>query len=211
MCANQHGCLKVDHYTVNREDKEKLLQQRSKVIWLTGLSAAGKTTIAQNLEIELFSNGYLSQILDGDIIRSGISNNLTFSSEDRFENIRRIAEVSKLFINSGIISINSFISPTNEIRTMARQIIGEENFLEVYVNAPLDICEKRDPKGLYAKARRGELKDFTGIDSVFEPPQCAQIEVHTDQQTVEESVRQILDYLLPLIEYKINKNQVVPI
>jgi adenylylsulfate kinase len=206
MSANQQGCLKVDQYPVIREDKEKRLQQRSKVIWLTGLSAAGKTSIAQNLEIELFSKGYLTQILDGDVIRSGISSNLTYTCEDRFENIRRIAEVSKLFINSGIISINSFISPTDEIRTMARQIIGEDNFLEVYVNAPLEICEKRDPKGLYAKARRGELKDFTGIDSVFEPPQYAQIEVHTDQQTVEESVRQILDYLLPMIEYKINKN-----
>jgi len=202
MSVHQPDSFKIDQNTITREEKEKRLQQHSIVVWLTGLSAAGKTTIAQALEIELFKIGFITQILDGDISRSGISNNLTFSGEDRFENIRRIAEVSKLFINSGIISINSFISPTKEIRDMSRRIIGENNFIEVYVNAPLEICEMRDPKGLYAKARKGELKDFTGIDSVFESPQNAHIEVHTDQQTVKESVQQILDYILPRIKYR---------
>lgn len=187
---------------LKREDKERLLNQKSKVIWMTGLSGAGKTTIAQNLEIYLYEKGFLTQILDGDNIRSGINNNLSFSDADRFENIRRIAEVSKLLLHSGVITINSFISPTMEIRSMAKQIVGNENFIEVYVNAPLEICEQRDTKGLYQKARRGEIKDFTGINSPFEPPAHPDIEVHTDKQSIEESVQQIISYILPLIENK---------
>lgn len=191
----------VFHKLLKREDKERLLKQKSKVIWMTGLSGAGKTTIAQSLEISLFNKGFLTQILDGDNIRSGINNNLSFSDEDRFENIRRIAEVSKLLLNSGVISINSFISPTKDIREMAKKIVGEENFIEVYVNAPLAVCEQRDTKGLYSKARRGEIKDFTGINSPFEPPLNPNIELQTDKQTIQESVKQLLDYLLPLVEY----------
>jgi adenylylsulfate kinase len=189
---------------LRREDKEGLLKQRAKVIWMTGLSGAGKTTIAQSLEIMLFQQGFLAQILDGDNIRSGINNNLSFSDEDRFENIRRIAEVSKLLMNSGVITINSFISPTKEIRDMAKKIIGWENFIEVYVNASLSVCEHRDTKGLYKKARRGEIKDFTGIGSPFEPPLNPDVELQTDKQTIQESVQQLLDYILPLI--KINKD-----
>jgi adenylylsulfate kinase len=187
---------------LSRTDKEKLLKQRSKVIWMTGLSGAGKTTIAKFLDEALYKKGYVAQILDGDNIRSGINNNLSFSEEDRYENIRRIAEVSKLFINCGIIIINSFISPTEEIRNMALDIIGEENFIEVYVNAPIEVCEQRDTKGLYAKARRGEIKNFTGIDSPFELPENAHVTVRTDLQTVEESVEQVLGYLLPQIKYE---------
>jgi adenylylsulfate kinase len=186
---------------LKRTDKEKLLNQRSKVIWMTGLSGAGKTTIAKHLDEALYQKGYIAQILDGDNIRSGINNNLNFSEVDRYENIRRIAEVSKLFINCGIIIINSFISPTEEIRNMALEIIGKENFVEVFVSAPLEVCEQRDTKGLYAKARRGEIKNFTGIDSPFELPEHADITVRTDQQSIEESVKQVLDYLLPLIRY----------
>ncbi len=184
---------------LKRSDKEKLLKQRSKVIWMTGLSGSGKTTIAKYLDEALYSKGYIAQILDGDNIRSGINSNLTFSGEDRKENIRRIAEVSKLFMNCGIIIINSFISPTEEIRKMALDIIGKENFFEVFVSAPIEVCEQRDTKGLYAKARKGEIKNFTGIDSPFELPQTADITVRTDKQTIEESVNQLLDRILPLI------------
>jgi len=184
---------------LKRSDKEKLLKQRSKVIWMTGLSGSGKTTIAKYLDEALYSKGYIAQILDGDNIRSGINSNLTFSGEDRKENIRRIAEVSKLFMNCGIIIINSFISPTEEIRKMALDIIGKENFFEVFVSAPIEVCEQRDTKGLYAKARKGEIKNFTGIVSPFELPQTADITVRTDKQTIEESVNQLLDRILPLI------------
>ena len=185
---------------LQRSHKERLLNQRSKVIWMTGLSGAGKTTIAKHLDEALYHKGYVAQILDGDNIRSGINNNLSFSEDDRFENIRRIAEVSKLFMNCGIIIINSFISPTEQIRTMALEIIGKENFIEVYVNAPLEVCEQRDTKGLYAKARRGEILNFTGIDSPFEHPEHADITVRTDQQSIDESVNQVLEFLLPLIQ-----------
>jgi len=184
---------------LKRTDKEKLLKQRSKVIWMTGLSGSGKTTIAKYLDEALYSKGYIAQILDGDNIRSGINSNLTFSGEDRKENIRRIAEVSKLFMNCGIIIINSFISPTEEIRNMAMEIIGKENFFEVFVSAPIEVCEQRDTKGLYAKARKGEIKNFTGIDSPFELPQHADATVRTDQQTIEESVNQLLERILPQI------------
>ena len=202
MNDHANNIFPVFHKLLKREDKERLLKQKSKVIWMTGLSGAGKTTIAQGLEISLFNKGFLTQILDGDNIRSGINNNLSFSEEDRFENIRRIAEVSKLLLNSGVISINSFISPTKDIREMAKMIVGRENFIEVYVNAPLAVCEQRDTKGLYGKARKGEIKDFTGINSPFEPPMNPNIELQTDKQTIQESVNQLLEYILPLIEIK---------
>jgi adenylylsulfate kinase len=189
---------------LKREDKERLLKQKAKVIWMTGLSGAGKTTIAKFLDEALYKKGYVAQILDGDNIRSGINSNLSFSETDRYENIRRIAEVSKLFMNCGIIIINSFISPTEEIRNMALDIIGEDNFIEIFVNAPIEVCEQRDTKGLYAKARKGEIKNFTGIDSPFELPRSAHIELRTDQQTIEESVVQVMDYLLPLINQNNN-------
>jgi len=185
---------------LQRKHKENLLNQKSKVIWMTGLSGSGKTTIAKHLDEALYNSGYVAQILDGDNIRSGINNNLNFSDEDRYENIRRIAEVSKLFMNCGIIIINSFISPTEEIRSMALEVIGKENFIEVFVNASLEVCEQRDTKGLYAKARRGEIKNFTGIDSPFEFPEHADITVRTDIQSVNESVDQLLEYILPLVK-----------
>jgi len=185
------------HDILKRSDKERLLDQKSMVIWMTGLSGAGKTTLAKHLEEQLFKLGYLTQILDGDNIRSGINSNLGFSDEDRFENIRRIAEISKLFLDCGIIAINCFISPTEEIREMARKIIGPENFLEVYVNAPFAVCESRDVKGLYTKARRGEILHFTGIDSPFETPATADVEIRTDQQSIEESLAMLMEFILP--------------
>ncbi len=187
---------------LNRSDKEKLLNQNARVIWLTGLSGSGKTTIAMNIEMELNKKGFLTQILDGDNVRTGINNNLGFSGDDRFENIRRIAEVSKLFMNCGIICINSFISPTHKIRHMAMEIIGKENFIEIYINAPIEVCEKRDIKGLYKKAREGKIKNFTGIDAPFEAPEHPDIELKTNKLSIEESVAKSLEVILPIIEYK---------
>lgn len=145
---------------LSREDKEKQLQQRAKCIWFTGLSGSGKSTLARIIEYELYAMGYLTQVLDGDNVRTGINNNLGFSEEDRLENIRRIAEVSKLYIQGGIVSLNCFVSPTEDLRDLARSIIGADDFIEIYVNASFAACETRDVKGLYAKARRGEIKNF---------------------------------------------------
>ena len=188
---------------LNRPDKEKLLNQHSRVIWMTGLSGSGKTTIGTHIEHELNKRGYLTQVLDGDNIRTGINNNLGFSEEDRYENIRRIAEVSKLFMNCGIICINSFISPTREIRHMAMEIIGKENFIEVFINAPLEVCESRDVKGLYKKAREGKIKNFTGIDAPFDAPVMPDIELQTDKLSIRQSVQKCMDYILPIIENKV--------
>ena len=185
---------------LQREDKEELLNQNSKVIWMTGLSGSGKTTVAKGVERYLHSQGILNQLLDGDNIRVGISSNLTFSSEDRAENIRRISEISKLFLNCGIVTINCFVSPTIEIRNIAKEIIGVENFIEVYINASVDTCEKRDVKGLYQKARKGEIKDFTGISAPFEAPKSPEIEINTAQLSIDESVQKVLDYILPIIK-----------
>lgn len=180
---------------LTRAEREKKLGQSSKVIWLTGLSGSGKSTIAQQLERLLFHEGYFPQVLDGDNIRMGISNNLGFSVEDRQENIRRIAEVAKLYLQSGIITIASFISPTRAIRQMAGDIIGPEDFIEIYINAPLEVCEQRDVKGLYAKARRGEIKGFTGIDSPYEAPEKPALEIRTDKMSLEDSTQSIYHYL----------------
>jgi len=200
MVNNPNNLHPTFHKILQRSDKEKLLNQRSKVIWMTGLSGAGKTTLAKYLEEELFNRGYLTQVLDGDNIRSGVNSNLSFSEADRFENIRRIAEISKLFLDCGIIIINCFISPTEEIRNMAKKIIGRENFIEVFVNASFEVCETRDIKGLYFKARRGEIKDFTGIDSPFEKPVKPDIEIKSDQLSIEESIIQLLNFILPVIK-----------
>ena len=186
---------------LKREDKEKLLNQCSLVIWFTGLSGSGKTTLAQNLEKVLYKRGFLTQVLDGDNIRSGINNNLKFTEDDRLENIRRIAEVSKLLINSGVITLNSFISPTKEIRDMAKEIIGKENFFEIYVNAPIEVCEERDVKGLYEKARRGEIKNFTGIDSPFNAPLDCDLEIKTNVLSIRDSVELILEKIIDKIKH----------
>jgi adenylylsulfate kinase len=180
---------------LQRSDKEKLLKQKGIAIWFTGLSGSGKTTIAIALEKELHKKGFLTQILDGDNIRAGINNNLGFSDTDRLENVRRISEVTKLFINTGIITICCFVSPTKEIRSIARNIIGQEDFIEIFVNTSLDTCEKRDVKGLYAKARKGEIKDFTGIRAPFETPENPALELKTTELSIEECVQKILTTL----------------
>ncbi|NQV01702.1 MAG: adenylyl-sulfate kinase [Bacteroidia bacterium] len=187
---------------LTRAHKEQLLNQRSKVVWFTGLSGAGKTTLAKGLEKNLHNEGYLAQVLDGDNIRTGINNNLGFSEADRLENIRRISEVSKLLMNSGIITLNSFISPTRKIRHLAMDIIGRENFIEVFVDAPIAVCEQRDIKGLYKKAREGKIKNFTGIDSPFEVPLNADLVVNTAEINIKKANQLVLAYVLPKIEYR---------
>jgi adenylylsulfate kinase len=181
---------------IGRDEKEQILNQKARVIWMTGLSGSGKTTIAIGLEKALQKRGFLTQILDGDNIRTGINKNLGFSEEDRTENIRRIAEVSKLFVNCGIITINCFVSPTLAIREQAKEIIGDADFREIYVNASYEECEKRDVKGLYKKARNGEIKNFTGLDSPFEAPENAFLEIKTADMSIEESVKCLVDAIL---------------
>lgn len=181
---------------MTREDKEQLLGQRGVMIWFTGLSGSGKSTVAMGVERELHARGILCRILDGDNIRAGINNNLGFSAEDRKENIRRIAEIGKLFVQTGIVTLACFVSPTNEIRQMARDIIGQEDFREVFVSTPLEECERRDVKGLYARARRGEVKDFTGISAPFEAPEHPTLTIDTSRLTLEESVKAVMDMIL---------------
>lgn len=185
---------------LTRADKEDLLGQRGLMIWFTGLSGSGKSTVAIALERELQKRGLLCRILDGDNIRSGINNNLGFSQEDRVENIRRIAEIGKLFVDTGIITIAAFISPSNDIRRMAADIIGHDDFVEVYVSTPIEECERRDVKGLYAKARRGEIKDFTGVSAPFEVPEHPDLSLDTSVLSLEESVAMLLKKILPRVE-----------
>ena len=187
---------------LQRDDREKRLNQRAKVLWLTGLSGSGKSTIAQHLERRLYNEGFFAQVLDGDNIRSGINSNLGFSIEDRQENIRRIAEIASLYLNSGIITLNSFISPTREIRNYAKEIIGPDDFLEIYINAPIEVCEARDVKGLYKKARKGEIKGFTGIDSPYEAPDQPFAEIRTDKMTIEEAVEELFAKVKSAITYE---------
>lgn len=192
----------VSDRMLSRRDKEELLHQRGLMVWFTGLSGSGKSTVAIALERELHRRGILCRILDGDNIRCGINNNLGFSEADRVENIRRIAEVSKLFVDTGIVTLAAFISPSNDIREMAARIIGKDDFLEVYVSTPLEECERRDVKGLYAKARRGEIKNFTGISAPFEAPLHPALTLDTSVLGVEESVSRLLALILPKIQWK---------
>jgi adenylylsulfate kinase len=185
---------------VTRSEKERFLNQKAKVFWLTGLSGSGKSTIAEKVERMLFTEGYMVQIIDGDNIRSGICNNLGFSLEDRTENIRRIAEVSKLFLNCGIICINSFVSPTIEIRENAKSIIGGEDFFEVYISTSLEECESRDVKGLYAKARAGQIKSFTGIDSPYETPPNPALKIETEKSTIDASAQVLFNFVKEKIQ-----------
>ncbi|HAA11943.1 MAG TPA: adenylyl-sulfate kinase [Cytophagales bacterium] len=186
---------------VQRPEKETLLQQHGIVIWMVGLSGSGKSTLARSLEQNLHAEGYKTMLLDGDNLRTGINNNLGFSEEDRTENIRRAAETSKLFASAGMVTICSLISPTASIRQMAKEIIGEADYYEVYVNCPIEVCEQRDVKGLYAKARAGEIKYFTGIDSPFEGPEHPSLELRTDLEDIQESQQKLLQAIIPRISY----------
>jgi len=185
---------------LSRSDKEKMLKQKAIVIWMVGLSGSGKSTLARALENSLHEEGYLTQLLDGDNMRTGINNNLGFSPEDRRENIRRAAETAKLFMNAGLVTICSFISPTNDIRKMAKEIIGD-GYVEVYVDCPVEVCEERDVKGLYAKARKGEIPDFTGVSAPFDVPKKPDVAVDTANQTLEESHQELVKAIIEKIKY----------
>lgn len=195
MEHNANNIFPTADRMLTRADKEALIGQRGAMLWLTGLSGSGKSTIAIALERELQRRGYLCRILDGDNIRSGINANLGFTADDRRENIRRIAEVAKLFVDTGIITIAAFISPTEELRNLARDIIGPADFKEIYISTPLAICEARDVKGLYARARRGEVKHFTGVSAPFEAPSDPALTLDTSRLSLEESVGRLLALL----------------
>lgn len=187
------------NHLLSRESKEQLLNQHAKVFWFTGLSGSGKSTIAKGLEEELHRRGFLIAVLDGDNVRAGINNNLGFSDDDRKENIRRIAETAKLFLQNGVIVVCCFVSPTEEIRNLARTIIGADDFKEIFVNTSIEECERRDVKGLYAKARKGEIKDFTGVNAPFEIPANPDLEVLTKGKTAEQNVNEVLSFVVSQI------------
>ncbi|MFC1769546.1 adenylyl-sulfate kinase [Nitrospirota bacterium] len=180
---------------VNRQDRNKANKHRSGVIWFTGLSASGKSTIAHHLERELFDRNIRSYVLDGDNIRHGINSNLGFSRDDRRENLRRIAEVAKLFADSGSVVLAAFISPYREDRAYVKEIVGEEAFFEVFVKCDIQVCENRDPKGLYKKARAGLIKGYTGVDAPYEEPENPDLTIDTSDLTVEESLQKVLELL----------------
>lgn len=183
-----------DH-KVKREERGQLLKQKGVILWFTGLSGSGKSTVANEVAYKLHEKGKLAYILDGDNIRHGLNKNLGFSPEDRKENIRRISEVANLFADAGIITITAFISPYAKDRNFCRELAGEGRFLEIFAKASLETCEKRDPKGMYKKARAGEIKDFTGIDAPYEAPENPEMIVDTDKETVDESAEKVLKKL----------------
>ncbi len=180
---------------VSREEREKLLDQKGALIWFTGLSGSGKSTIAYTLEHALVQRGHLAYVLDGDNIRHGLNKNLGFSAADRQENIRRIGEVGKLFVDTGIITATAFISPYLADRQIARDTVGEGNFFEVFCDTPLEVCEERDPKGLYKKARAGEIKGFTGIDDPYEAPKRPELVIDTSKTSPQDAAVTICEML----------------
>lgn len=186
---------------VSAEQRHKLLNQRPKVIWFTGLSGSGKSTLAVQLEAQLYTLGFKTYLLDGDNIRTGLNKDLSFAEEGRVENIRRIGEVSKLMIDAGVVVLSAFISPFEADRKQVRSIVGTENYMEVFVNTPLSICEQRDVKGLYKKARAGEVKNFTGIDSPYEEPKNPDLTIPTHELSLEQSVGELIKFVLPRIRY----------
>jgi adenylylsulfate kinase len=178
---------------IDKYHRIKLLNQKPCIIWLTGLSASGKSTLANALEVELYKKGFKTYLLDGDNLRDGLNNDLGFSKKDREENIRRVAHLSQILLDAGLIVITAFISPYKKDRDYARSLVKKDEFIEVFVDTPLEICEKRDPKGLYKKARTGEIKDFTGIDSSYEKPDNAEITIENDN--LHRSVEKVFNFL----------------
>ena len=181
---------------LSRKDKEKLLNQKGICVWLTGLSGSGKTTIANFVSRQLHNGGVYTQVLDGDNIRLGINKNLSFTDQDRKENIRRIAEVAKLFVEAGVVTFCCFVSPTREMRKLAKNVIGENDFFEVFVSTNLETCETRDVKGLYKKARKGEIKDFTGVSSSFENPVNPDLVLDTENKSINEIGETLISVLI---------------
>lgn len=186
---------------VSVTQRQQLLGQKPVLIWFTGLSGSGKSTLAVQLEAQLHALGFKTYLLDGDNIRAGINKDLSFTDEGRVENIRRIGEVSKLFLDAGVIILSAFISPFESDREQVRKIVGSENYIEVFVDAPLEVCEQRDVKGLYKKARAGEVKNFTGIDSPYEAPKNPTVTIHTHQTSIEASMEILLDAVKPKITW----------
>lgn len=183
------------HSSVSKKERHDRNGHKSCVLWFTGLSGSGKSTLANSVDYALFQDGYRSYVLDGDNIRHGLNSDLSFRPADRKENIRRIGEVAKLFVDSGQIVSTAFISPFLEDRAMVREMFEADEFIEIYVNCPIQVCESRDPKGLYKKARNGEIPDFTGISSPYEPPSSPEINIETDKMTIEQSVKKIIAFL----------------
>ena len=181
---------------IGKEEREKFLGQKGVVIWFTGLSGSGKSTLAQAVEKRLFENGNLCYLLDGDNVRHGLNKNLGFSPEDRAENIRRIGEVGKLFADAGLVTMTAFISPYRADRQTARELVKSGEYIEVYTKVPLDVAEQRDPKGLYKKARAGEIKEFTGISAPYEEPENPELVIDTSELTLEESADKVITYLV---------------
>ncbi len=190
------------NFSISKKERNLINGHNSFVIWFTGLSGSGKSTIANKVEVKLFEQKVRTYILDGDNIRKGLNNGLGFSKEDRKENLRRIAEVSKLFVEAGTVVVASFISPLKVDRDLVKEVIGTENFFEIYVNTSLDVCERRDVKGLYKKARAGEIKNFTGISSPYEAPVNPDIEIKTEEENLEVSTNRIVDFLKAKLEIK---------
>ncbi|MGO3688872.1 MAG: adenylyl-sulfate kinase [Psychroflexus halocasei] len=191
--------ITIHHYDLTREKRNDRNQHKSFVLWFTGLSGSGKSTIANKVEAALFEKNKQVYSLDGDNIRSGINKGLGFTKEDRYENLRRIAEVAKLFVDAGHITVAAFVSPTFKDRDLVKNIIGEKDFIEVFVDTSLEECEHRDVKGLYKKARAGEIKNFTGIDAPYEAPKNPDIHIKTEEKTVGQAVEEILNYINTLI------------
>lgn len=193
--------ITLQNYRITRSMRRKLNEHNSFLVWVTGLSGSGKSTISNELEIKLHKMGIRTYVLDGDNIRHGINENLTFSPEDRSENIRRIAQISKLFIDAGNVVIGAFISPYKKDRERVKKIVGAENFIEVYVNTSVNECEKRDVKGLYKKARAGEIKNFTGISAPYEEPINADIEIKTETESLEEGLLKVFNHIEKKLKY----------
>lgn len=187
---------------VSKEEREDLLKQRAVLVWFTGLSGSGKSTLAVQLEAQLYALGYKTYLLDGDNIRAGLNKDLSFSDEGRMENVRRIGEVSKLLLDAGVVVLSAFISPFNADREQVKEIVGIENYIEVFVDTPIEVCEQRDVKGLYKKARAGEIKNFTGIDSPYEKPINPHVVVPTHQMNVDDSLDLLLKFITPRITLK---------
>ena len=190
------------NYKITKSQREDLHGHKSYLIWFTGLSGSGKSTLANLIEVELHKKGLSTYILDGDNIRRGINNNLSFTPKDRSENIRRVGEISNLMIDAGVITLAALISPYIKDRQNVMQIVGRENFIEIYVNTSIKECERRDVKGLYEKARKGEIKDMTGISAPYEAPVNPDLEIVTDGQSIEQSVNQLLEFLSQKINFK---------
>ncbi|SHO59405.1 adenylyl-sulfate kinase [Algoriphagus zhangzhouensis] len=188
-------------FKVSRKQRQSRLKQSPKLIWFTGLSGSGKSTVANAVESQLFEYGYMTYLLDGDNIRTGLNKDLGFSDEDRIENIRRIAEVAKLMMDAGLLVVSAFISPFRDERKMVADLVGEENFLEVFVDCPIEVCEQRDVKGLYAKARKGIIKNFTGIDSPYEAPIKPAVHIHSDKEELTSSVQKVIQTISASISH----------